>query len=150
MKKTFFKELMANGNLDARSFRFWSWGQDIKEFDVMDTTSNCIESINSRLNRSVPTSYQKIESSLKHIWDNHKRVLDSYCSQFNYGTTPSRKRKKTTSERWVYLTEQCEQFHLFDNQTQIDDLIPYLIRCAADTPEPSDASEIDPSCDLSK
>ena len=31
-----------------------------------------------------------------------------------------------------------------------NDLIPYLIRCAADTPEPSDASEIDPSCDLSK
>ena len=147
LKGTYFKLHMRNGEIDPLSYVYWSWGQDYEEYDITDTTSNCAESCNSRLNRSAPKSYQKIYSSAKHIWDSHRRVLDKYCSLFKYNRTPTRKRKKTTTARWEFLTAECNAFHSLGYEGQTYHLITYLIRCA-DPTEPPEKPEIDPCKDL--
>ena len=137
---------MRNGQIDPLSYMYWSWGQDYETYDITDTTSNCAESCNSRLNRSAATSYQKIFSSAKHIWETHKLVLDRYFALFKYNRTPSRKRKKSTIARWEFLTEECNTFHGLSYQGQIDNLIQYLLNCA-DPSEPPEKPEIDPCKD---
>ena len=74
-------------------------------------------------------------------------VLDKYFSRFKYNQTPSRKRKKTTTACWEFLTQECNSFHSRDLQSQKDTLILYLIKCA-DRSEPSEKPEIDPRKDL--
>ena len=147
LHSSYFKLHQLNGEILPLSYVYWSCGQDIETDDITDTTSNCAESCNSRLNRSASTSYQKIHSSAKHVWESHKQVLDKYFSRFKYNQTPSRKRKKTTTARWEFLTEECNSFHSRDLQSQKDTLILYLIKCA-DRSEPSEKPEIDPRKDL--
>ena len=66
--------------------------------------------------------------------------------KWKYNQTPSRKRKKTTTARWEFLTQECNLFHSRDPQSQKDTLILYLIKCA-DRSEPSEKLEIDPRKD---
>ena len=125
-----------------------TWGQDIQLEDIGDTSSNTSESVNARLNRYIPTSYQKFTSSAKHLWESHKEVLDQYAAQFNYGTTPGRKRKKSTQERWDHLNNLCEQFHNLETHIQCETLIDYLCNCSVFEPEPHVPHEKDPCSDF--
>ena len=55
LKTTYFKFRLSNGTFDPYSYRYWSWGQDIKTHDIKDTSSNTSESCNARLNKKVQT-----------------------------------------------------------------------------------------------
>ena len=144
LESTYFKFRLANGSFDPYSYRYWSWGQDIKTHDIKDTSSNTSESCNSRLNRNALTSYQKFPNSAQVVWESHGRVLDQYTEIFKHGGTPSNKRKLCTTQRWDYLTEKCEEFHNLENQFQIDSLIDFLLKCSSRISEPPEESETDP------
>ena len=71
-------------------------------------------------------------------------ILDQYTCQFNYGSTPGRKRKKSVQVRWVHLTEKCETYHNLDSSSQCASLINYLSDCSKYESEPTEALEKDP------
>ena len=130
------------------SYHFWSWGQDIDQENITDTTSNSAESVNARLNRNAPTSYQNFSSAAKHVHASHLRVLDSYCAQFNFNGTPGRKRKQTTTRRWISLSDKCDEYHNQSCEYQIDNLIKFLLECSEDSPDPTEPLERDPENDV--
>ena len=64
------------------------------------------------------------------------RVLDSYCAQFNFNGTPGRKRKQTTTRRWISLSDKCDEYHNESCEYQIDNLIKFLLECSEDSEDP--------------
>ena len=103
-----------------------------------------MESVNARLNREAPTSYQTFEAAAEHIHSVHNTVLDEYFAQFAYNQTPRRKRRKEINERWTILTDQCEVFHNLPAESQAEHLINFLLKWSVGEPEPSEPFEQDP------
>ena len=102
----------------------------------------------TRLNRNAPTSYQNFSSAAKHVHASHLRVLDSYCAQFNFNGTPGRKRKQTTTRRWISLSDKCDEYHNESCEYQIDNLIKFLLECSEDSEDPPEPLERDPQNDV--
>ena len=142
-----WKFRLGNGSFDPYSYRYWSWGQDIKTHDIKDTSSNTSESCNARLNKKVLTSHQKFPKSAQIVWESHGDVLDSYTQIFKHGETPSNKRKLATTQRWEFLTKTCEEFHDLEPQFQIDTLLNFLSKCASRISEPTEEMETYPQDD---
>ena len=134
-----------NGSLDPYSYLFWSWGQDIELDDIKDTSSNTAESVNARLNRNAPTSYQTFEAAAEHVYRSHNKILDTYYERFAYNQTPSKKRSKTIEHRWSFLNDECEVFHNLSAETQSEYLIDFLLKCSNEWIEdPTEPLEVDP------
>ena len=73
---------------------------------------------------------------------------DSYCAQFNFNGTPGRKRKQTTTRRWISLSDKCDEYHNQSCEYQIDNLIKFLLECSEDSPDPTEPLERDPENDV--
>ena len=61
--KFYFTVLDSKKEVSVFSYHYWSWGLHAQEEFIGDTSSNTSESINARLIKDAPTTYQKLNSS---------------------------------------------------------------------------------------
>ena len=140
----YFTTYKKNGMLHPKSYKLWSWAQDIHVSDIGDTTSNVAESSNARLNRNVSTSYQKFSTTANHIWSSHKKVLNKYMKQIKRGAG-GRRRNPEIEEEWSRKNSLIEAFEMLCEKDQKETLFSFLTELS--DPNPEDPLESDSDCD---